>query len=169
MDRESRYNRATGKGGLKGVKHEGKAPSANDTKGAVHHTDEGAKGGHDATLGVIASRHLKEHEDMHKRHMEDHGNTHDKHHAELAEMHKRHAADGKSHDEHAKERRKMHEKHHHERHTKHGEHAKDKIEMANRQADEIAAQAGEEGGMGGNPQPAPGQAQAPVMPPQQGM
>ena len=70
------------------------APHANnpDKIGKVG-ADPGPDAGHDATWGVVAARHKREHGEMHKRHGEEIMGMHDRHASEAKAMHTRHASE----------------------------------------------------------------------------
>lgn len=67
------------------------APHAdNPGKVGKQGSDPGPEGGEDATWGVVASRHSREHSDMLKRHHEELTATHERHASEAKTLHKRH-------------------------------------------------------------------------------
>ena len=110
MDRTKRYaNPPKGKkNGMQYKEESGAESKAKSTAGsppdmadadrvAKAGEDPGPEGGHDATWGVVAERHKREHGEMLKRHMADHVGHHEahkalveRHHKEHKEMHSRH-------------------------------------------------------------------------------
>jgi hypothetical protein len=61
--------------------------------------DPGPDAGTDATWGVVASRHKREHGEMLKRHGEEHEGMRGRHETEAKAMHTRHASEMKDHQE----------------------------------------------------------------------
>lgn len=97
VDRSKRYN--NGAGGAKAEAE--KTASGKDAPHPANQpektTDPGPEAGKDATWGVVADRHKREHADMSKRHADAHASMVEAHAKEAKDMHARHQKDMQEH------------------------------------------------------------------------